>query len=247
MRSQLPGIHLLDRRPAGPEFLPFQRTRTSEPGSGAQELDGAALRGDVLRHAAPLGSRMDRMRPLPSAMPRPSSGRGPNPSSRRASASASRPCRTAIARARRGPSWTHPAVIDDAALDRHLDPATWVHGRARCWRDRACASPRARRISVRTGRQVPVQLPSPDPAPDRRAVDPEPPRQLRLRNALLEMLLLQHPGLPSVHPCPFPSVVTSSPQRPGTSRSNKPKLLHFRLPQMLDLQLPPTPAAQSRC
>ena len=103
----------------------------------------------------------------------------------------------------------------------------------------------ARRISVRTGRQVPVQLPRPDPAPDRRAVDPEPPRQLRLRNALLEMLLLQHPGLPSVHPYPFPSVATSSPQRPGTSRSNKPKLLHFRLPQMLDLQLPPTPAAQS--
>ena len=35
----------------------------------------------------------------------------------------------------------------------------------------------------------------------------------------------------------FSSVVTSSPQRPGGSRNSKPKLLHFRLPQMLELQL----------
>ena len=45
---------------------------------------------------------------------------------------------------------------------------------------------RPRRISSRTGQQVPVQLPRLDPVADRRAIDPEPPRQLRLRDALVE-------------------------------------------------------------
>ena len=62
---------------------------------------------------------------------------------------------------------------------------------------------------------------------------------------LTEIALQQRPGLPSVHPCPYSSVVTSSLQRPGDPRNNKPRLLHFRLPQMLDYQLPATP--YSRC
>ncbi len=51
-------------------------------------------------------------------------------------------------------------------------------------------------------------------AEDRRAVDPGLPRQLPLRDALVELALRQHPGLPSVDPCSLSSVVTSSRQRP---------------------------------
>ena len=101
----------------------------------------------------------------------------------------------------------------------------------------------SRMIARHVPGQPQTQKEAREEAKERRAVDSEPPRQLRLRNALPETALQQHLGLPSVHPCPFPSVVTSSPQRPGASPNNKPKLLHFRLPQMLESQVPPTPLA----
>ena len=78
---------------------------------------------------------------------------------------------------------------------------------------------RARRILSRTGQQIPVQLTGLDPIVDRPRVYPEPPRQLRLRNALIQIVLQQHPDLPSVHPRTFPALLAKPTSRPGAPSS----------------------------
>ena len=64
-----------------------------------------------------------------------------------------------------------------------------------------------------------------------------------LRDAPFHVVLQQHPRLPSVHLRPAPSLLTSptawnAGQHPPTT-----KVCGFRLPQMGNLQLPPTPRA----
>ncbi len=99
---------------------------------------------------------------------------------------------------------------------------------------------RPRRVARGTRRQVPVQLPRHDPLVDRPATHPEAPRQLGLRDAPGQVVFQQHPRLPSVHPSPAPSLLTTStgwnagPSPPTT------KVCSFRLPRMGNLQLPPT-------
>ena len=78
---------------------------------------------------------------------------------------------------------------------------------------------RTRRISSRTGRQIPVQLARPEPIVDRPTTYPEAPRQLRLRDGLFQIVLQQHPGLPSVHPCAHPAPLASPTERLGATSS----------------------------
>ena len=96
---------------------------------------------------------------------------------------------------------------------------------------------RTRRIPSRTGRQIPVQLARLDPIMDRSTVHPEPPRQLRLRDALLQVVLQQHPDLPSVHLHTFPDLLAKPTSRPGAPSSTSQKVSNFGLAQMGDLQL----------
>ena len=100
---------------------------------------------------------------------------------------------------------------------------------------------RTRHIPSRTGRQIPVQLARLDPIMDRSTVHPEPPRQLRLRDALLQVVLQQHPDLPSVHLHTFPALLAKPTSRPGAPSSTSQKVSNFGLAQMGDLQLGLTP------
>ena len=72
------------------------------------------------------------------------------------------------------------------------------------------------RIPSRTGRQIPVQLAGIDPIVDRPTIHPEPPRQLRLRDTPVQIVLQQHPGLPFVHPRTDPPLLAKPTERPGT-------------------------------
>ena len=78
---------------------------------------------------------------------------------------------------------------------------------------------RTRCIPSRTGRRIPVQLPRPEPIVDRPTTYSEPPRQLRLRDALIQVVLQQHPGLPSMHPRTVPALLTKQTERTGAPSS----------------------------
>ena len=82
---------------------------------------------------------------------------------------------------------------------------------------------RTGRIPSRTGRQIPVQLAGIDPIVDRPTVHSEPPRQLRLRDAPVQIVLQQHPGLPFVHPRTDPALLAKLTERPGTPSATSPK------------------------
>ena len=56
------------------------------------------------------------------------------------------------------------------------------------------------RVHAGSGLKLPVQLTRLDPVVDRAAVHLEPPRQLRLSNALVKKMLSQRPRLPSAYP-----------------------------------------------
>ena len=79
------------------------------------------------------------------------------------------------------------------------------------------------RIPSRTGRQIPVQLAGIDPIVDRPTIHPEPPRQLRLRDTPIQIVLQQHPGLPFVHPRTDPALLAKPTERPGTPSATSPK------------------------
>ena len=103
-----------------------------------------------------------------------------------------------------------------------------------------------RRIRSRVGRQVPVELSRDHPVVDRATVDPEPPRELRLRNSLVEIVLQQHPDLSSVHPCPVPVVVTSPPQPAESAGIDKLSVGNFEPQRMRDLRSQPTHGPRGR-
>ena len=63
----------------------------------------------------------------------------------------------------------------------------------------------------------------------RLAVGEKPPRPLRLQDVLVEVVLQQHPGLPSVHPCPASSPVEKPTERAGSPGIDRPKLSDFGL------------------
>ena len=84
---------------------------------------------------------------------------------------------------------------------------------------------RSRCIPSRTGRQIPVQLARLGPMVDRRAAHPEAPRQLCLRNALVQVVLQQHPGLPSVHPHNLSALLDAPTERKGAPSATSQKCL----------------------
>ena len=96
--------------------------------------------------------------------------------------------------------------------------------------------PRDRRL------EIPVQLARLDPVVDRPPAHPEAPRQLRLRNASIQIVLQQHPRLPSVHPRAAPSLLASPTAWTAPHRSPISNVCGFRLPRMGNLRLPVTRA-----
>ena len=82
---------------------------------------------------------------------------------------------------------------------------------------------RTGRIPSRTGGQIPVQLAGIDPIVDRPTIHPEPPRQLRLRDAPVQIVLQQHPDLPFVHPRTDPVLLAKPTERPDTPSATSPK------------------------
>ena len=82
---------------------------------------------------------------------------------------------------------------------------------------------RTGRIPSRTGGQIPVQLAGIDPIVDRPTIHPEPPRQLRLRDAPVQIVLQQHPDLPFVHPRTDPVLLAKPTERTDTPSATSPK------------------------
>ena len=76
-----------------------------------------------------------------------------------------------------------------------------------------------RRITSRSGLQIAVQSTRLDPIDDGLTVDPEPPRRIRLRGALIQNVLQQHSRLPSLHARTDRSLLEKPIERPAASSS----------------------------
>ena len=98
----------------------------------------------------------------------------------------------------------------------------------------------SQRIPSRPGRQIPVHLTRLDPVTDRARVHPEPPRQFRPLDTPIQIVLQQHPSLPSVQPRTASGHVGCVNRAARRTRSDKPKVRIFGLPEMGDLRSPPT-------
>ena len=93
---------------------------------------------------------------------------------------------------------------------------------------------RPRRVPAGTGRELPVQLAGLDPVVDRAPAHPEAPRQLGLRDAPVQIMLQQHPRLPSVHPSTASRSVGSASRANRQAGIDKPKVRNFGSAQMRD-------------
>ena len=85
-----------------------------------------------------------------------------------------------------------------------------------------------------------------DPIVDRATVHSEPSRQLRLRDALIQIVLQQHPDLPSIHLHTASRTVGKANTAARCTVSDKSKVRNFGLPQMGNLQSPPTSGCGAR-
>ena len=90
------------------------------------------------------------------------------------------------------------------------------------------------------GREILVQFARLDPVVDRAAAHPEPARQLGLRNALVQIVHQQHPGLPSVHPRTASRSVGSANRAARRTFSDKPEVRNFSSVQIGELRSAPT-------
>ena len=86
------------------------------------------------------------------------------------------------------------------------------------------------------GSEIAVQLPRGAPVVDRAPANPEAPRQLRLRHALVQVVLQPHPRLPSGHTAP-PRPGWQNQQGGPAHRRRQFDVRNSRLTKMGDLQL----------